>query len=103
MLSILLQTHVDGMSDVHFTLKDVIYILSIVVSFVIGYVGLKFAVKSLKEKLTSFIEAQEKKDKIIHDRINKTQEDMKEYFTKADLEFKEINKNLNTIIALVKK
>lgn len=38
------------------------------------------------------------KTEILHNRITKTQQDFKEYIGKTDVEFKEINKNMNEVL-----
>ena len=123
---ILLQTTVDGMSGMTFTLKDVIYICVLLGGFISGYVTLKGSVKTvasdqktnklsvdkdlkalteenlnnkngrrgLKKELTL---ALEKDSEVLHKRIDKTQEDFKDFRSKTDEEFKSINNKLNTI------
>lgn len=109
--------NVDGMSDVTFNLKDVIYIVGFVITILGGWYTMKArqkdsetAIKALKDneitKLqeemisvkatkkaleTRLMETIKEKDDIVHKRINKTQDDMKAYISKTDSEFKEIN------------
>lgn len=93
---------IDAMADATFTLKDVIYIIGFILSIAGGYFKLTASSKAINIRTKNLEVKQAKDDAILHNRINKTQEDMKEYITKSDAEFKEINKHLNTIIALVK-
>ncbi len=88
--------------DATFTLKDVIYIIGFILSIAGGYFKLTASSKAINIRVKNLESKQIKDDDTIHKRVNKTQGDMKEYISKSDAEFKEINKNLNTIIALVK-
>jgi predicted nucleic acid-binding Zn-ribbon protein len=111
----LLQATVDGMSGMTFTLKDVIYILGLVLpiagmlfkqnannkasnreieSLKEDSLNSKNGRRAIKKELTIFIE---KDSDVLHKRIDKTQEDFKEYRGKTDEEFKSINEKLATI------
>lgn len=92
---------VDAM-EMTFSAKDVIYILGFVLSIAGGWFKMSANNKAANIRTKNLEIKQNKDDEVLHVRINKTQKDMKEYITKTDAEFKEINKNLNTIIALVK-
>jgi len=99
----LLQATIDGMSDVTFTLKDVIYILTIALTIAGMIFNIRSNNKAVNIRLKNAELKQKESELIIHKRIEKTQNDMKEYITKSDQEFKEINKNLNVILGYVKK
>jgi len=130
MNEILLQSTVNGMSDVTFTLGNLVTIVGGIVATVTTFVTLKVnlsakqkadekrfkdlellqdnAMKDVKEKL---IEAttkknamraeidikMEKHDEITHKRIDAVRDDLKDYRTTSDAEFKEINKTMSEV------
>jgi len=103
------------MQDVTFTLKDVLYIIGLLGGIAGGYFSLKAAVKGLKDDQKTIkedmvnirngkramkkelLEVIKEKDLVVHERINKTQEDLKEFRTRTDEEFKTINSNMSDI------
>jgi len=111
----LLQATVDGMADVTFTLKDVFYICGLLVSILGGYFSLKNNSKNqakeideLKERLLAVkagkkamrvdvISTVEKKETVLHKRIDTIRDDLKDFRTKTDDEFRTINSNTSEI------
>ena len=98
-----------------FTLKDVIYLVVLIISGLTAWfkmqrdkdklegavanlkermAGLSASKKALKEEILKTIVD---KDLVLHDRINKTQNDVKENMSKVEVDFKEINSKLSNI------
>lgn len=98
-----------------FTLKDVIYLVVLIISGLTAWfkmqrdkdkleggvanlkerlAGLSASKKALKEEMVKLIH---EKDLVVHDRINKAQNDIKENMSKVESDFKEINTKLSSI------
>lgn len=111
----LLQTVVDGMSNVTFTLKDVFYICGLLVTILGGFFSLKNQAKNQEKELedirSSLVsvktsrkamrveikEEVEKKEEVLHKRIDVVRDDLKEFRTKTDEEFKSINSGITDL------
>lgn len=117
---------VDGMNDVTFTMKDVIYIVMIVSSALGGFFSMRITNEKQNDRMTAIekeiaerkeqtqenffnakngrkaikLEIIDKVDKLenhVKNRIDKTQNEMKQYQEKTDSEFKEINKQMSGV------
>lgn len=123
---ILLET-VNGMTDITFNLKDLGIVVAGVIATLTAFLTLSFKAVSNKEaidlKLINFKENHDKEilaakngryavkkeifesiiklETVVMNRIDNTQRDMKEYGSKTDAEFKEINEKLNKILGLL--
>lgn len=96
--------HTNGMDDVYFTIKDVIYIVGIL----LGGAGTYYKLIREKDKLgarlvtlekenSDIMERMIRKDEIVHKRIDKTQEDQKKYSEKIDGDIKELGGQFNEL------
>jgi len=81
------------MEDLSFSVGDVISIGTIIVAVIGGWFKIKHNQNMAMKEINDGKEARQ----ILHDRIDKTRQDLENHKTKTDNEFKELNEKLSVI------
>lgn len=96
-MSIILSNTTD-IAQTTITFKDLIIFGVPTIGVVVDVLWTKFQVKIFEKDLSRIQKEVQKKEKLVHDRIDKTNTKVDEFQSKNHEEFKQINEKLNQIL-----